>query len=69
MSDATTYSPSFLVYNRDVVLPLDNILKPRKGYFGENQHKIALEQHHKSVVRVHRHMQKKKDTEEICRPL
>ena len=41
VSASTKFSPFFLLYNRDVVLPLDNILKPRRigwlvGCFGFN---------------------------------
>ena len=28
------------MYNRDVVLPVDNILKPRRKYAEEEQHKL-----------------------------
>ena len=37
-NDTSKFSPFFLLYNRDVVLPLDNILKPRRKYVGEEQH-------------------------------
>ena len=30
--DSSRFSPFFLMYNRDVVLPIDNILKPRRKY-------------------------------------
>lgn len=57
---STKFSPFFLLYNRDVVLPLDNILKPRRKYIGEDSHKIALEQQHKSFVLVHKHLKQAK---------
>ena len=60
-SDATGFSPFFLVYGRDVTLPLDTILNPRRRYMGEDQHKIALEQQHKAFFIVHHQM--KKDSE------
>ena len=59
-SEVTKASPFFLLYNRDVVLPLDTILKPRRRYVGEDLHKIALEQQHKSFVLVHRYLKQAK---------
>ncbi|OOZ03087.1 hypothetical protein BOW22_11585, partial [Solemya velum gill symbiont] len=32
INQSTKFSPFFLVYNRDVVLPLDNLLRPRRKY-------------------------------------
>ena len=58
VSESSKFSPFFLLYNRDVVLPLDNILKPRRKYMGENAHQIALEQQHKSFVLVHKHLKR-----------
>jgi transposase InsO family protein/predicted aspartyl protease len=54
-NESLKFSPFSLVYNRDVVLPLDTILKPRRRYMGEDQYQIALNQQHKSFVLVHRH--------------
>ena len=48
------------MYNRDVVLPIDNILKPRRKYVGKEQHKIALQQQHKLFTLVHNHMERAK---------
>ena len=60
VNESSKFSPFFLLYNRDVVLPLDTILKPRKRYVGEDMHKIALQQQHKSFSLVHRHMKEAK---------
>ena len=59
-NDSSKFSPFFLMYNRDVVLPIDNILKPRRKYVGEEQHKIALQQQHKLFILVHNHMKRAK---------
>ena len=57
-NDSTKYSPFYLLYNCDPVLPLDNILKPRRWYLGEEPHQVGLEQMHKSFMTVHNHMRK-----------
>ena len=59
-NDSTKYSPFYLLYNHDPVLPLDNILKPRRRYLGEEPHQVGLEQMHKSFMTVHNHMRKAK---------
>ena len=38
VSESSKFSPFFLLYNRDVVLPIDNIMKPRRKYLGEDYH-------------------------------
>ena len=53
-------SPFFLLYARDVVLPLDNIFKPRRKYLGEDLHQIAFEQQHKAFTLVHKHLRRAK---------
>ena len=52
ISESSKFSPFFLLYNRDVVLPIDNILQPRRKYVGEKYHQIALQEQHKSFVIV-----------------
>ena len=54
ISESSKVSPYFLLYNRDVVLPLDNLLQPRQKYQGEETHKIALEQQHETFMLVHK---------------
>lgn len=56
VSEASKFSPFFLLFNRDVVLPLDNILKPRRKYTGEDLHQIALKQQHKAFFQVHQNL-------------
>lgn len=54
------FSPFFLLYNRDVVLPIDNLLKPRRKYLGEDLHQIALQEQHKAFVTVRKNLKKAK---------
>ena len=60
VSESSKFSPFFLLYNRDVVLPVDNILKPRRKYVGEEMHQIALQEQHKCFVAVRNHLRKAK---------
>ena len=60
VSESSKSSPFYLLYNRDVVLPVDNILKPKRKYLGENYHEIALQEQHKSFVAVRNNLKKAK---------
>ena len=60
-NESTKFSPFFLLHNRDPVLSIDNLLKPRRKYVGEDPHKILLEQQHKSFILVHRNLKKSKE--------
>ncbi|CAC5412411.1 unnamed protein product [Mytilus coruscus] len=61
INESIELSPFYALYNRDPVLPLDNILQPRRKYNGEEYHKIALQQQqHKSFMLVHKTMKKSK---------
>ena len=59
-NESTKFSAFYLLYNRDPVLPIDNILKPRRKYLGEEPHKIAIEQQHKSFIMVHQNLNRAK---------
>jgi hypothetical protein len=58
VNESTKHSPFQLLFNREVVFPIDNILKPRRKYMGEDPHKVALEQQHKAFLWVHSNRRK-----------
>ena len=60
VSESSKFSPFFLLYNRDVGLPIDNILKPCRNYLGEELHQTALQAQQKSFVAVRNHLGKAK---------
>ena len=47
MCETTKFSPYYMLFWRDVVLPVDNFLKPRRKYMGEDHHCLIIEQQHK----------------------
>lgn len=55
-SEGTKYSPYFLLYGRDVLLPLDNILQKRTRYVGEDSHKICLQRMHHAFSLAYRNL-------------
>ena len=59
INETTKFSPYYLVYGWDVVLLIDNLLRPRRKYLGEDHHKIILEQQHKIFTQVRRRAQKR----------
>ena len=60
INETSKHFPFFLVYNRDVILPIDNLLKPRRKYQGEDLHQIALQRQHKTFTLVHRYVKQAK---------
>ena len=67
INESTKFSPFYLLYKCNQVLPVDNILKPRIRYLGEEPHKIGLEQQHKSFIMVHKHLKNTKRRHKVCR--
>ena len=60
VSESSKYSPFYLLYNIDVVLPVDNLLKPRRKCHGEEEHKITLQEQHKAFLTVRNNLRKAK---------
>lgn len=42
------------------MLPIVNILKPRRKYNGEEKHKLAHQEQHESFILVHEHLKRAK---------
>lgn len=53
-NETSKFSPYYMLYGRDVVLPIDNLLKPRRKYMGEDHHKIILQKQHQVFVQARR---------------
>ena len=60
VSEFSKYSHLYFLYNRDVVLPVDNLLKARRKYHGEEEYKIALQEQHKAFLTVKNNLRKGK---------
>ena len=60
ITESTEFSPFYLLYNHDLVLPINNILKPIRRCLREEPHKLGLEQQHNSFVLVHQHLKQTK---------
>ena len=60
MSESSKFSPFYLLYNRGVVLPVDNLLKPGRKYHGEELHTITLQEQHKAFVTARNNLRKAK---------
>ena len=58
VAETTQHSPFFLMHNHDPVMPVDNILRPRRKYLGEEHHRVALENQHKTFTQVYRRIKK-----------
>ncbi|XP_053391492.1 uncharacterized protein LOC128554262 [Mercenaria mercenaria] len=60
VSSSSKFTPFYLVYNRDPILPIDSLLKPRAKYHGEEFHKIVLQEQHSSFLTAYRHLKRSK---------
>lgn len=52
VNETTNFSAYYLFYNRDVILPLDNILRSRRIYYSDEHHEIALQEMHRTFTIV-----------------
>ena len=61
VSKTTLMSPFKILYNRDPVLPVDNLLRPRERTSSNDYHELAFENVHRIFVRVKKNMKKAKE--------
>ena len=54
----TGFSPFYMLYSRDVVLPLDNLLRPRSIYYGDQFHEKAIQEQHRIFMRANQNVKK-----------
>lgn len=59
-NETTKFSPLKLIYNRDVLLHGDNILQPRRPYYGDEHHETAFQEQNKALVRMKANVSKAK---------
>ena len=52
MSETTKFSPYYMLFGRDVVLPVDNLLKPCRKYMGEDHHRLIIKKQHNIFIRA-----------------
>ena len=58
VSESTKFSPFYLLYGRDVTIPLNNILKPRWLCYGDTHHEIALQEQHHAFTLIRSNLKK-----------
>ena len=58
VNESTKFTPFFLLYGSDPIIPLDNLLQPKPKYKGEEMHKIRLENMHKAFYKMYANVRK-----------
>ena len=48
VNESSKYSPFYLLYNREPILPLDTLLRPRFKYLGDDFHETVMERQHEA---------------------
>ncbi len=61
VSNTTMMSPFKILYNRDAILPIDNLLMPREKSHSEDYHELAFQRVHKIFVDVMKNTKRAKD--------
>ena len=57
-SESSKFSPFYLLYSREVILPLDNLLRLRRKYQGDDYHEIALQEQHRAFTSFRENLKK-----------
>ena len=52
VNDSSKFSPYFLIYGRDPVMPIDTLLTPRRRYYGDDYLPTMLQRLHTAFVNV-----------------
>ncbi len=52
------FSPYYLLLGQDPIFPIDNVLQPRRPYYGDDEHKILMQEQHKSFNIMKKNVQK-----------
>ena len=58
INTSTMFSPFYLLYGRSPIFPLDNILKPRTKYNGDDLHKMRLQEMHRNFYQMYANVRK-----------
>ena len=56
--ETTKFSPYYMLFGCDVVLSVDNLLRPQRKYVGEDHHRLVIEQQHKIFVQAQQRMKR-----------
>ena len=65
VNDSSKYTPYFIMYARDPVLPVDTILKPRRRYYGDDYVPTMLQRQHSAFVTVKNNTKQARDNIKI----
>ena len=65
VNDSSKYTPYFLLYARDPVLPVDTILEPRRRYYGDDYVPTMLQRQHSAFITVKNNTKQARDNIKI----